>query len=389
MNILFVSPSFNPFDGKGFGATQRTNLLFEACTQLGHVDVVTFVENVTSNRENCKVIYSQKECTNVLQGGRIQKFLRMFSPWNPYSIYPKNKERTSVLHTILTQYNYDIIVCHYIYEALSCGLFEYAEKLVIDIDDSPIDDIKTAAHTSRTLRNRLYHQYLLLIMDYFMKNVQKRCRFTFYANPEQAIFPNSAYLPNIPYYDFNLSLPDFTKLQDRLLFVGNLSYGPNNQGIKHFLNDIWPIVKLEMPNVEFHIVGGCNDKGLIQQCQSMEGVKYMGFVDDIEEEYKEAKLVVVPIYNGSGTNIKVLEAMNMHRPCITTPSGMRGFFNYFVEERDIVISQSDFEFAQNIIKLLSSEDYNHQVAQNGFQLVKKNFSRVAFNKIVKQNLIDT
>ena len=58
MKILFVSPSYNPLDGTGWGSTQRTNLLFEACVQLGHVDVISFVDGVTSTREDCTVLYS-------------------------------------------------------------------------------------------------------------------------------------------------------------------------------------------------------------------------------------------------------------------------------------------------------------------------------------------
>ena len=87
MNILFVSPSFNPLDGTGWGSTQRTNLLFEACTQLGHVDVISFVDGVTSSREDCMVLYSDSVPKANQKEGRVMKFLRMLTPLNPYAMF--------------------------------------------------------------------------------------------------------------------------------------------------------------------------------------------------------------------------------------------------------------------------------------------------------------
>ena len=83
MNILFVSPSFNPLDGTGWGSTQRTNLLFAACLRLGLVDVISFVDGVVSTRENCSVIYSNSSPKNTTKEGRLIKFLRMLTPLNP------------------------------------------------------------------------------------------------------------------------------------------------------------------------------------------------------------------------------------------------------------------------------------------------------------------
>ena len=70
MNILFISPSNNPFVGAGWGATQRTNLLFEACLELGHVDVVAFKEGVESSKENCRVLWSQTDSETMGGGAR-------------------------------------------------------------------------------------------------------------------------------------------------------------------------------------------------------------------------------------------------------------------------------------------------------------------------------
>lgn len=386
MNILFVSPSFNPLEGIGWGSTQRTNLLFEACAKLGHVDVISFVDGVASDRDDCTVLYSNSEPKVNQKEGRLMKFLRMLMPLNPYAMFPKNKECEAIVKTYIQKKNYDLIVCRYIPEAMMCGLYDYANKLVIDVDDNPCDVERTAARTSRTWRNRMYHKYRAAIIEKVVDKIQRSCRFTFYANPAQAIYKNSAYLPNIPFYDYDLPLADYSKTSMRLLFVGNMSYGPNAQGVDRFIENIFPLIKNQLPNVELHLVGGCNQQNYLDKWCKIDGVKYMGFVDDLQQEYEQARLVVVPIYGGAGTNIKVLEAMQMKRPCVTTIYGVRGFSDYFEDNSEVLIAQDDATFAEKVTKLLQDQKMNQAIATKAYTALKAHFSREAFNRIVGQNL---
>lgn len=386
MNILFISPNYNPLDGTGWGSVQRTNLLFEACTQLGHVDVISFVDNVVSSRTDCSILYAKSDNEIQHKEGRWQKLLRMFAPWNPYTMFPKNLHRAATIRKFVQQKSYDFIVCRYIPSAMECGLYDFAHKLVIDVDDNPLDVERTAARTSRTLRNRLYHRYRAMVIGLVLRKIQNQCYFTFFANPTQAIFKNSAYLPNIPFYNYDMKVVDFSKTTNRILFVGNMSYGPNSAGVLLFIKHVLPLIQKEIPNVEMHLVGGCNDETFLAQCKNADGVQYMGFVDSLEEEYSQARVVAVPIYGGAGTNIKVLEAMKMCRPCVTTKYGIRGFIDYFHHEQEILIADDEQQFAFSIVEMLSNETKNHDISHRAQEVVTAHFSRKAFNMIVKQNL---
>lgn len=388
MNILFVSPSFNPLDGKGWGSTQRTNLLFEACAKLGHVDVISFVDNVKSERNDCSVLYSNSAPKANQKEGRLMKFLRMLMPLNPYAMFPKNKQCAAIVKSFIQKKDYDLIVFRYIPEAMMCGLYDYADKLVIDVDDNPCDVERTAARTSRTWRNRMYHRYRVAIIEKVVDKIQRACRFTFYANPVQAKYKNSAYLPNIPFYEYDLPLVKYTQTNPRLLFVGNMSYGPNAQGVDKFVENVFPLIRQQIPNVELHLVGGCDQQSYLDKWSRIDGVKYMGFVDDLQEEYKEARVVVVPIYGGAGTNIKVLEAMQMRRPCVTTTYGVRGFSEYFADNKEILIAEDDIAFAAKIVALLNDERQNQSIATKAYFAMKAHFSRKAFNEIVKNSLLN-
>lgn len=387
MNILFISPSNNPFVGAGWGATQRTNLLFEACLELGHVDVVAFKEGVESSKENCRVLWSQTD-SETMEGGRSQKLMDMLLSWRPNRMFPRNVSRSTVVDEIMRQSNdpYDFIVCRYVSEAMECGLMDYAERLVIDVDDNPVDTERIYAQTARTFRNRLFHRVRSFYIDRTMRTIQKRCFFTFYSNPNQAKFPNSAYLPNIPFYNFEIPAVDFSCTSPRILFVGNLSYGPNRDGIDHFVRFVFPLIRLIVPNAELHLVGGCNDQVWVEKLQMTNGVLYRGFVDDLLMEYAAARVTVAPIYSGTGTNIKVLESMQARRPCITTICGFRGFDGCFSNNRELVVVDDDEEFSEQVVSLLTNIDRNHRMAEMAYQCVVTHFTREAFNSIVQLHL---
>ena len=257
---------------------------------------------------------------------------------------------------------------------------------MIDVDDNPCDVERTAARSSRTWRNRMYHRYRVAIIEKVVDKIQRACHFTFYANPAQATYKNSAYLPNIPFYEYDLPLVNYAQTNPRLLFVGNMSYGPNAQGVDKFVDGVFPLIRQQIPDVELHLVGGCNQQVYLDKWSQIDGVKYMGFVDDLQEEYMEARVVVVPIYGGAGTNIKVLEAMQMKRPCVTTIYGVRGFNEYFSDYNEIMIAEDDASFAERAINLLESEILNHKIASHAYDAMIGHFSRKAFNEIVESKL---
>lgn len=387
MNILFVSPSYNPFDGEGWGATQRTNLLFEACLGLGQVDVIAFKEGVESSRENCRVLWSQEE-REVREKRRLQNLLDMLLSWRPNHMFPRNESRMNVIGGIIRQsnYPYNLIVCRYVSEAMGCGLMDYAERLVIDVDDNPIDTERIYAQTARTLRNKMFHRVRSFFMERTLRTIQKRCFFTFYSNPSHAKFPNSAYLPNIPFYSFEIPAVDFCCTTPRILFVGNMSYAPNRDGIEHFVRCVFPLIRQQVPDAELHLVGGFNEQEWAERLQKTDGVSFRGFVSDLLVEYAAARVTVAPIYFGSGTNIKVLESMQARRPCVTTSCGFRGLDGSFSKNRELVVADDDKEFSDQVVSLLTNMERNHRMTELAYQCIASQFTREVFNSIVQLHL---
>ncbi len=104
----------------------------------------------------------------------------------------------------------------------------------------------------------------------------------------------------------------------RLLFVG--SENPiNHDGLAHFLERIWPQLYAAHPQLRLQVAGTVS-----QHVSDRPGVERLGVVDDLEQVYRQADIVINPVLQGTGLNIKSIEALAAGRPLVSTASGARG-----------------------------------------------------------------
>ena len=171
-----------------------------------------------------------------------------------------------------------------------------------------------------------------------------------------------------------------------LLFVGDLRYPPNYLGIEHFVTHVFPKIRQTIPSVRLNLVGRNNGAEWEQRMQQIPGVSVKGYVQDLQKEYENSDVCVVPIYSAAGTNIKVLEAMQANRSCVVSEEATRGFRNIFIEGKDYLVSRNDREFVDNVCSLLANDSYNISISNNGNDTVRKLFSREVFYRAVEQML---
>lgn len=124
--------------------------------------------------------------------------------------------------------------------------------------------------------------------------------------------------------NFTQSQLNKTKTSDqkiKLLFLGKMDWAPNKDGLKWFLLEVWPFINHE--KYELHIVGS-GDSSWGTHLFESEGIKFFGFVDDINAVYAECDFSIIPIRFGSGTRIKVIESVSKGMPIISTHMGVQG-----------------------------------------------------------------
>lgn len=384
MKILFVSPHINPFKPTQ-GASQRSNLLLQAFTKIASVDVISFMTQNESDTDSYRIVY-QNIIKPQNREGRLAKFKRLLTPWKIDSVFPVCSEWERIIDEIVKQNRYDYIVVRYVHIAVACGLMKYADKLVIDVDDNPIDVATISSKSAKTLRNKLYYKLMEYSLRFTMALLKKQVKHLFYSNAIQARINSATYLPNVPFYAIDAKQVAETHIKrGRIMFIGDMNYSPNIKGTDLFIENVYPKIKSKLPHASFHIVGSISDENMKEKWTQM-GAVVTGFVESIVKEYAEAECIIVPIYSGGGTCIKILEAMQMQRPIVTTTLGFRGYGDFFKCGTDLMVVDNDDTFADAVIEILENKDFWKNLVNNAAMHYEKFFSKECFFEIVKKEI---
>jgi sugar transferase (PEP-CTERM/EpsH1 system associated) len=160
-----------------------------------------------------------------------------------------------------------------------------------------------------------------------------------------------------------------TAVEDWLVFLGKMDYAPNVDAVISFCRTTWPALRAENPNLRFLIVG-TQPRRCVLALRSLPGVDVTGHVEDPFDYVKRAKAVVVPLRFGAGIQNKVLEAMALGKPVVTTPVGVRGVDGRNGEH--FVVSNQD-SLGQHIQALLSDRDRREQLGAHARSLIEAKY----------------
>ncbi|MFG6428493.1 glycosyltransferase family 4 protein [Roseateles sp. LYH14W] len=107
-----------------------------------------------------------------------------------------------------------------------------------------------------------------------------------------------------------------------VVFTGSMDWEANVDGIRFYIEEVWPLVRAKVPNAQLRVVGKNPPASLVQR--NVQGVSFTGFVDDVRDHVRDAQAFVIPLRVGGGTRIKAFEAMAMGLPVVSTTIGIEG-----------------------------------------------------------------
>jgi glycosyltransferase involved in cell wall biosynthesis len=155
-----------------------------------------------------------------------------------------------------------------------------------------------------------------------------------------------------------------------LVFNGALTYSANYDAMRYFLNEIYPLIQQQEPDVSLTITGSTSRVNL-SDLRSDESVHLSGYVDDVRPLVAGAWACVIPIRQGGGTRLKILEAMALGTPVVATSKGAEGLD--VTPSRDILIADEPAEFAVQVVRLLHDPALREQMATNARRLVEQRY----------------
>ncbi len=164
----------------------------------------------------------------------------------------------------------------------------------------------------------------------------------------------------------------------QLIFVGDMSTPPNNDAVRYFVDEIYPLILREV-NIPFKIIGR-NPTDYIKSLDSDPNITVTGSVDDIRKHLNPGSIFITPMISGTGIKNKILEAMSMNLTVISTKIGISGI--NAKNNHDFILADNPTEFKDAILQVYKDDKLNRKIAENARVFVKNNYSwQNASNKI--------
>jgi len=304
--------------------------------------------------------------------GMVWNVVKAFLNGNPLQVgYFYRCKAQKKIDNLIKQSNPDHIFCQLI--RVSEYVKNSAVSKTLDYQDIFSMGAKRRAETSSfpmkipfLMEYRRLFRYEKMIFEKFNNK-------TIISQPDRDLLPHPsrnevAVIPNG--VDYSYFSPVKGEKKYDIVFTGNMGYPPNIDAARFIAEEIFPLVLKQFPTAKL-LLAGATPHARVQALQSG-NITVSGWMADIRDSYASSRIFIAPMRIGTGLQNKLLEAMAMEMPCITSDLANQALGARQNEE--ILIGSNAGDYAAHVIKLLSDQNYAELMAQNGHAFVKKVFS---------------
>lgn len=365
------------------GARMRTWMFFESLLTEYDISLLCLMES-HSDESNLKALESKFQNIWLVhpdykhQHSLLERFRNLARgiPWEIGFRY--SSKFAARLFEILQNEHFDFIFARYMTSAkYLLNLSLPLTKTIIDLDD--LDFIKSSQKIKIVTPEGFYDKYRRQFNNWLHKHYHRRLSrvstIIVCSEHDRLLLSQELRLSNISIICNAIAVDKYASIgvlskdefdQKTILFCGTLDYDPNTDGLKWFLEEIWPGIVRSQPKARLHIVGSCKED-LFRKFADNKSIFVYYNVADVLPFYRGCSLVVVPLRIGGGTRIKILEACACRRPVVSTSVGAEGL--NLRNEQDCLIADSPDKFAQSCLSVLSDFSKAKALSDSGFQRV--------------------
>jgi glycosyltransferase involved in cell wall biosynthesis len=145
-----------------------------------------------------------------------------------------------------------------------------------------------------------------------------------------------------------------------LVFSGKMDYRPNIDAVLWFADEIWPRIKAKRPQTTWAIVGQ-RPHARLERLKTLDGVTVTGFVESVQPYLAGSAVYVMPFRMGSGTRLKLIEAMAAGKAIVSTGMGAEGF--PVVDGKELLLVDDAADFAEKVLALLASKEWRETLGR--------------------------
>lgn len=289
---------------------------------------------------------------------------------------------------MMTERHYDLVVGRHLLPTISSGAFSLGIPVIVDIDDleTQVYQDRLSSPATRYWQRVIVRHHLQQLQQ-IVPNWLQQARHLWFSCPEDiqnVNHPHASVLPNIPFERASKDPVEEATLRPHvILTVGSLDHPPNARGVEWLLTNVWPLIHSALPSAILRIVGGGARPDHVQRWKAVPHVEVVGFVSDLPSEYRRASAVVAAQFEGGGTKIKVLEALEYGCATVVTPHALRGYGHTLKSGDSILVGTNAAEFAYAVVRLLKSPRLAREIGARGAEIVAREFSNEMFNRLVR------
>lgn len=155
-----------------------------------------------------------------------------------------------------------------------------------------------------------------------------------------------------------------------VVFTGSINYRPNTDAVAYFIREVMPRLLRLKPSAKFVVVGQGPPDSLLRMAGA--NVEFTGGVTDVRPYVSRAAVVIAPLRVGSGTRLKILEALAMGKPVVTTTIGCEGLG--VVDGEHLTVADDPQPFAEAVARLMSNRKLAKELGRSGRELIEREYS---------------
>jgi glycosyltransferase involved in cell wall biosynthesis len=369
-----------------FGGQRRIHGLITHLASSNEVSVLSLVdasvdqnEGIRDAKSYCQEVVTVSDAYHRVAGARKRlaqvRSLASTRSFERRLFHRRVVQRALDLH--LASHEYDIVNCEFVFMASYRFRRPGRERPCLVLDEHNVEyDVLRRTASATTFDRRLFNALNWRKLRHEEIAAWRRfdgCTVTSRRDEElvRQDVPNvpTAVIPNGVDVDVFRPRPEGEVDPLTVLFFGAINYFPNTDGVTYFLERILPLLRARYPKVRIRIVGpGTPDSIRAQQSSNVE---VAGFVDDLPSEIARAAVVIAPLRIGGGTRLKILEAMAMGRPIVSTSLGAEGLD--VTHDKDILLSDTPEDFARDVGRILDDRGLGTRLGQAARRLAEERY----------------
>jgi glycosyltransferase involved in cell wall biosynthesis len=168
----------------------------------------------------------------------------------------------------------------------------------------------------------------------------------------------------------------------RILYVGLMYWQPNVDGVLWFSKEVYPLIKREVQDAAFYIVGARPPRAVKGLARTPLDIVVTGYVEDLLPYWRDCAVFVVPLRAGGGMRVKIIEALSRGVPVVSTSVGCEGIDAQNGEH--LLVADEPREFAEAVVEIVRNDELAARLGRNGRRLVEEKYDwKIVYKKLTE------